>query len=141
MRTENFMSIITANKMPHKKSDESPKEPWDCCSFPCGDSCCQHGADVFEKERDWLIQTGQAEATDFSGPRTDQDGDVMYRTKTGPRGCVFLQETRGCRLHASGHKPSVCREWPRNYQEACQAARSHYLPCFSQRYNKAAEEV
>jgi hypothetical protein len=31
-----------------KKESEEKKVPqWDCFSFPCGDSCCQHGVDVF----------------------------------------------------------------------------------------------
>jgi len=111
---------------------------WDCFSFPCGDSCCQHGADVFAHERDYLISLGMASASDFSGPQTDETGDVLYRTKTGSRGCVFLLDQRGCRLHLSGHKPSVCREWPRNFQEARQAADKDYLPCFSLRY---AQEI
>jgi Fe-S-cluster containining protein len=116
------------------KPEEKKISDWDCFSFPCGDSCCQHGADVFAHERDHLISSGLASASDFSGPQTDEMGDVLYRTKTGTRGCVFLQDDRGCRLHMSGHKPSVCREWPRNFKEAKQAAGKNYLPCFSVRY-------
>ena len=119
------------NESEAKKMDE-----WDCFSFPCGDSCCQHGADVFAHERDLLISAGKASASDFSGPTTDKTGDILYRTRTGPRGCVFLMDERGCRLHVSGVKPSVCSVWPRNYREAKRAANENYLPCFSLRYNQ-----
>lgn len=122
------------------ESDENKGTPWDCFSFPCGDSCCQHGVDVFSHERELLISEGVATAADFSGPRTDRDGSVMYRTRKGPRGCVFLQDERGCRLHVSGHKPSVCCVWPRTFQEAKRAAGMGYLPCFPLQYNKGSAD-
>ncbi len=111
-------------------------DTWDCFSFPCKDSCCQHGADVFEHERDILIAAGIATAADFLLPETDETGITMYRTRKGPRGCVFLLDERGCRLHSSGHKPSVCSAWPRTFQEAKGAADDDYLPCFSLRYHR-----
>lgn len=112
------------------ESEEKEALQWDCFSFPCGDSCCQHGVDVFAHERDLLISAGKATAADFWRPKTDKTGTIMYRTRKGPRGCVFLQEERGCRLHISGHKPLVCRVWPRTFQEAKRAAGKNYLPCF-----------
>ncbi|MEE9914109.1 MAG: YkgJ family cysteine cluster protein [Deltaproteobacteria bacterium] len=108
---------------------------WDCFSFPCQDSCCQYGADVFAHERDHLILVGKATAADFLTPETDKTGITTYRTQTGPRGCVFLLEERGCSLHVSGHKPQVCREWPRTFREAKSAANNDYLPCFPHRYH------
>lgn len=118
------------------KSEEKKETEWDCCSFPCGDSCCQHGADVFAHERDSLISVGVATASDFLEPKTDKTGTTMYRTRVGARGCTFLQDERGCRLHISGHKPVVCCEWPRTFQEAKRAASEDYLPCFPLRYNR-----
>lgn len=118
------------------ETEEKEASPWDCCSFPCGDSCCQHGVDVFEHERNLLIAAGKASTADFLKPKTDKTGTTVYRTKTGPRGCVFLLDERGCSLHISGHKPSVCREWPRTFQEAKHAAGKDYLPCFSHRYGQ-----
>lgn len=109
--------------------------PWDCFSFPCKDSCCQYGVDVFADERDRLIRDGKATAGDFLGPKIDKTGTTMYRTRTRPRGCVFLLDERGCRLHSSGYKSQVCREWPRNYREAKRAAGKDYLPCFPHRYD------
>ena len=118
------------------EAEEKELTQWDCFSFPCGDSCCQHGVDVFMHERDLLISVGIAIASDFSEPNTDETGTIMYRTQIGPRGCVFLMNERGCRLQISGHKPLVCREWPRTFHEAMLAASEGYLPCFSLRYNK-----
>lgn len=118
------------------KSSEKKEPEWDCFSFPCGDSCCQHGADVFAHERDLLISEGVATASDFLGPTTDETGETMYRTRIGTRGCVFLLEDRGCGLHIAGFKPSVCHEWPRTFQEAKRAASNNYLPCFPHRYNR-----
>jgi len=123
-------------KNEEEKKKEKESAQWDCVSFPCGDSCCQHGVDVFAHERDLLISAGTALESDFSGPNTDEDGAVMYRTQIGPRGCVFLMDGRGCRLHISGHKPLTCHVWPRTFQEAQCAAGEGYLPCFPLRYNK-----
>lgn len=123
------------------KDDDNKQDSWDCRFFPCGDSCCQHGVDVFSQERDLLIVAGLALASDFSGPETDEDGTSLYRTKKDKRGCVFLQTPRGCRLHSTGYKPSVCRAWPRTLDEARQAARQKYLPCFATRWGKRTAEV
>jgi Fe-S-cluster containining protein len=122
------------------ESKEKEVLEWDCVSFPCGDSCCQHGVDVFAHERDALISLGKATAADFLRPKTDKTGTKMYRTKIGSRGCVFLQDDRGCSLHISGHKPSVCCEWPRTFQEAKRAAGENYLPCFPHRYSQGKSE-
>ena len=119
-----------------KNEEEKKSIQWDCVSFPCGDACCQYGVDVFAHERDLLISAGTAMASDFSEPDTDEDGTIMYRTQTGPRGCVFLMDGRGCRLHISGHKPSTCHVWPRDFEEAMCAAGEGYLPCFPHRYDK-----
>jgi Fe-S-cluster containining protein len=118
------------------ESEEKKVPQWDCFSFPCGDSCCQHGVDVLAHERDLLISVSKATASDFLGPKTDKTGAIVYRTRKGPRGCVFLLDERGCRLQISGHKPSVCRVWPHTFQEAKRAASKGYLPCFSLRYNR-----
>jgi Fe-S-cluster containining protein len=118
------------------EAEEKELTQWDCVSFPCGDSCCQHGVDIFAHERDFLISVGTAIASDFSEPNTDESGTIMYRTKKGPRGCVFLMDERGCRLQISGHKPLICRVWPRTFQEAMHAASEGYLPCFLLRYNR-----
>ena len=118
------------------ESEENKLSHWDCFSFPCSDSCCQYGADVYPHERDALISAGIARASDFTKPKIDETGTKLYRTRTrkGERGCVFLMQDRGCRLHVTGYKPSVCCEWPRNFDEAKCAAGDGYLPCFSVRY-------
>jgi len=118
------------------EAEEKDLNQWDCVSFPCGDSCCQHGVDVFAHERDLLISVGIAIASDFSEPYTDDTGTILYRTQIGPRGCVFLLDGRGCRLQSSGHKPLTCHVWPRTFQEALDAAIDGCLPCFSLRYNR-----
>jgi hypothetical protein len=120
-------------------TEEKKPDQWDCFSFPCGDSCCQHGADVFPRERDALISAGIARASDFTRPKIDEEGTKLYRTRKTSRGCVFLMEDRGCRLHVTGYKPSVCSEWPRNYEEARCAAGEGYLPCFSVRFSETPE--
>jgi Fe-S-cluster containining protein len=139
---DDFITLLLVGRRTQKMKNEEEKKKekesaqWDCVSFPCGDSCCQHGVDVFAHERDLLISAGTALESDFSGPNTDEDGAVMYRTQIGPRGCVFLMDGRGCRLHISGHKPLTCHVWPRTFQEAQCAAGEGYLPCFPLRYNK-----
>jgi hypothetical protein len=126
--------MIRLSKM-KKECEEKNAEMWDCFSFPCSDSCCQHGVDVLARERDLLISDGKATASDFLSPETDKTGATTYRTRKGPRGCVFLMDERGCKLHSSGHKPSVCCAWPRTFHEAKSAANDDYLPCFHLRYN------
>ena len=127
---------MKTNRQMKNEAEEKELTQWDCVSFPCGDSCCQHGVDVFAHERDLLISVGTAIASDFSEPNTDETGTIMYRTQTGPRGCVFLMDGRGCRLHISGHKPLTCHVWPRDFEEAMCAAGEGYLPCFPHRYDK-----
>jgi len=75
-----------------------------------------------------MIDDGIAAATDFTGPEMD-DEDELYRTAVGPRGCVFLEPTRGCRLHATGYKPSVCTEVPRDAEEVAELVGYEMLPC------------
>lgn len=100
----------------------------DCTSFPCREECCSAGVDVFSDERDRLIADGIANAADFTGPELDE-GDLMYRTALGPRGCVFLEPTRGCRLHGIGYKPRVCSEVPRDAEEVGELFGYGMLPC------------
>jgi Fe-S-cluster containining protein len=100
----------------------------DCQRFPCREECCSAGVDVFPQERERLLGEGLASATDFTGPE-DDEGDLLYRTALGARGCVFLREDRGCRLHATGHKPSVCSEVPRDAEEVRELLGYAMLPC------------
>jgi Fe-S-cluster containining protein len=101
----------------------------DCMNFDCNDLCCQHGADVYIEEYEVLLEKGLATADQFTGPEEDDDGTMLYRTGLGPRGCIFLNPTRGCRLHASGLKPYVCNVFPRDYEEALDAYNEGYLTC------------
>ena len=63
----------------------------DCMTYPCSQDCCSHGADVWPAERDALLGAGHATAEQFTGPEPDDEGDLLYRTAVGPRGCVFLR--------------------------------------------------
>jgi len=87
--------------------------------------------DVWPHERQRLIDEGLANDNDFTGPEPD-DGDLLYRTALGPRGCVFLLPARGCRLHATGHKPEVCVEVPRDPEEVAELAGYGMLPCHAE---------
>jgi Fe-S-cluster containining protein len=100
----------------------------DCRTFPCREECCSAGVDVWVDERQRMLDDGIASSDDFTGPE-DDDGDVLYRTALGPRGCVFLQPERGCRLHAIGYKPRVCGEVPRDAEEVEELVGYAMLPC------------
>lgn len=113
---------------PHKALVVAP----DCMTFPCREECCSHGCDVWPHERDALLEKGLAHPTDFDEGYHDDDGDWLYRTALGPRGCTFLKEDRGCRLHTTGMKPEVCTAVPRNTAEADEMASYDMLPCRSE---------
>jgi hypothetical protein len=101
----------------------------DCMVYPCREECCSAGCDVWPKERSALLHAGLATDADFSEPYEDDEGDRLYRTAVRGRGCVFLLETRGCRLHATGLKPEVCVLAPRDHAEADEMAGESMLPC------------
>jgi len=75
-----------------------------------------------------MLDDGIATAGDFTGPQLDE-GELLYRTAIGSRGCVFLQPTRGCRLHAIGYKPSVCVAVPRDAEEGADMLEDDQMPC------------
>jgi hypothetical protein len=75
-----------------------------------------------------MIEEGAARESDFTGPELDE-GDLLYRTAIGPRGCVFLLPDRGCRLHQTGYKPEVCVAVPRDPEEVAELAGYGMLPC------------
>jgi hypothetical protein len=75
-----------------------------------------------------MLDDGIASEADFTGPEDDGE-DLLYRTALGQRGCVFLQPQRGCRLHDSGYKPSVCGEVPRDAEEVAELLGYEMLPC------------
>jgi hypothetical protein len=101
----------------------------DCTTFPCREECCGAGCDVWPHERAALLDSGLAREQDFTGPYDDDEGDRLFRTALGPRGCTFLGEPRGCRLHHTGLKPSVCVLVPRDRAEADEMAEDRMLPC------------
>ncbi|HEY4186977.1 MAG TPA: hypothetical protein VGP07_18010 [Polyangia bacterium] len=101
----------------------------DCETFPCAEQCCSAGCDVWPHERTALLASSFAKPTDFDDGYEDEEGDWLYRTALGPRGCTFLDERRGCRLHTTGLKPSVCIAVPRNIPEADEMAADGMLPC------------
>jgi Fe-S-cluster containining protein len=103
----------------------------DCLKFNCNDLCCSYGADVYIEEYKLLLEKGLASPDDFTGPEEEDDGTLLYRTALGPRGCIFLKSTRGCRLHESGIKPYVCNVFPRDHEEALDAYNEGYLNCIS----------
>jgi hypothetical protein len=100
----------------------------DCRTYPCKEECCSWGVDVYPDERQRMIDDGIATAADFTGPEMDE-GELLYRTAIGARGCVFLQPTRGCRLHAIGYKPSVCIAVPRDAEEVADMLSDDQMPC------------
>jgi hypothetical protein len=110
-------------------SNESPVHP-SCSDFACSDECCRYGADVFPAEREQLLNEGLASPEEFIGPEVDEEGDLLYRTVVDGRGCKFLLEKRGCRLHAAGKKPLVCIIFPRNHDEAHASYMDGDLPCY-----------
>ncbi|HEX9295650.1 MAG TPA: YkgJ family cysteine cluster protein [Polyangiaceae bacterium] len=100
----------------------------DCTTFACKEECCSAGVDVWPEERQRMIDDGVAKADDFTGPELDEE-EWLYRTAIGPRGCVFLQPERGCRLHTIGYKPSVCVQVPRDAEEVAELLDYGMLPC------------
>ena len=111
-------------------SMHSKATTFDCLGFPCNDACCTFGADIRPEERERLIQEGLATHVDFTGPRKDANGRLLYRTRLGPRGCIFLLPSRGCRLHKSGNKPATCQSFPHDQAEAEAMFREGALPCY-----------
>jgi len=101
----------------------------DCRTFPCHDECCFFGADVWPQERARIVRDGLGTEDEFTGPYDDTEGDTLYRTAVGTRGCVFLLPTRGCRLHVSGHKPEACIEFPVDAADADEMVAEDKLPC------------
>ena len=120
-----------------KKTQNTKSDHPDCFSIACGDACCQYGVDVTGGERKRLIASGQATASNFRWSNRDEDGVVYYRTRKGARGCVFLKDSRGCKLHGGDLKPVVCSVWPRTHREAREAAGKGALPCFEVHYRHA----
>jgi len=104
----------------------------DCQRFACKDECCSVGVDVWPHERQALIDDGLAESGDFTGPALDEEGDLLYRTALGNRGCVFLQPHRGCRLHRLGRKPETCVAVPRDAAEVARLVSLGMLPCYAE---------
>jgi hypothetical protein len=129
------MKTITPSKKKISRNQKPKLSP--CLTFACADDCCTYGADVEIKEHKLLIEHNLAKPGEFSGP--EEDGGVMlYRTALGPRGCIFLLPDRGCRLHSSKFKPSVCIVFPRDMEEAKEAFEDGYLPCVREELAKAA---
>jgi hypothetical protein len=116
--------------MQDESEDHSTSSP-DCLKFNCRDKCCMYGADVLPEEYAILISNHLADPGEFTGPEADEDGVMLYRTVEGKRGCIFLSATRGCRLHDTPYKPSVCQLFPRDQAEAQEAYEDGYLPCIS----------
>ena len=102
----------------------------DCMVYPCHQECCSEGCDVWPRERAALLTAGLAAPSDFSEPYVDDAGDTLYRTSlSAAGGCVFLLESRGCRLHSTGLKPEVCILAPRSEAEADEMQGEGMLPC------------
>lgn len=101
----------------------------DCMKTDCGDACCRYGADVLPEEYNRIISLKIASPSEFSKPYMSE-GEMLYRTRVRNGGCIFLMKPRGCRLHASGHKPITCQNFPQDMEEAREAYEDGYLPCF-----------
>jgi len=104
----------------------------DCMTFPCVDDCCGSGADVWPDERAAMIAAGVATASDFTEPYVDEDGDHLYRTRLGERGCIFLGAVRGCGLHPSGRKPRACVAVFRGPEEVASMRAHGMSPCHAE---------
>lgn len=84
---------------------------------------------MWPREREALLAKGLGQESDFGALYVDEEGDELFRTAVGPRGCVFLREGRGCRLHDTGLKPQVCVVAPRDPEEADEMRDEDMLPC------------
>jgi hypothetical protein len=127
----------TAATIERKTSRNHKPKLSPCLSFACADECCMYGADVEIKEYNQLIEHHLAVPEEFTGPEEDQ-GVMLYRTALGPRGCIFLLPERGCRLHNTQFKPSVCLVFPRDTEEAQEAFEDGYLPCVEEELSAIA---
>ncbi|NLF40889.1 YkgJ family cysteine cluster protein [bacterium] len=112
-------------------------DEFDCLGFDCRDACCRYGADVYPAEMKRLIDAGLARPSDFTGPDVDEEDEVMYRTRATRKGCVFLGPGRGCRLHATKLKPSVCSTFPLDEEEALEMHEEGAFPCYHLRFSPA----
>ena len=101
----------------------------DCSKFECGDACCTYGVDVWPHEVEKLVAAGLATRADFTGPERDEEGDLLYRTELGPRGCIFLNPDRGCRIHFSGLKPDTCIKMPSSDADIEIMLENEIMPC------------
>jgi Fe-S-cluster containining protein len=110
------------------KTESDTRKPLPCLTFQCSDQCCKYGVDVEIDEYRQLIKHHLAKPEEFTGPE-EEDGELVYRTALGRRGCIFLLPTRGCRLHNTRFKPGVCQVFPRDKEEAVEAYQDGYLPC------------
>jgi hypothetical protein len=118
---ENWRGIMAENWQPIS---------FDCRTFNCADACCHYGVDVFPHERAALLEAGLAVPENFTEPEVDEMGQLLYRTQTNEYGCVFLLRSRGCRLHPTGKKPSICILYPRDHEEALDSYKDGDLPCY-----------
>ena len=125
------MPRVALTREPHMRSLPlaKPLAQPDCRTFPCQEECCVAGVDVWPAEREALLREGLGTEADFTGPDLDDDGDSLYRTAIGARGCVFLDAVRGCRLHYTGHKPSTCVVVPRDADEVEEMRGDGMMPC------------
>jgi hypothetical protein len=101
----------------------------DCRTYPCKEECCSAGVDIFPAEREALIREGLGTEAHFTGPEVDEEGDSLYRTALGPRGCIFLDSVRGCTLHHTGFKPSTCIRIPSNQEDVDEMLEDDMFPC------------
>jgi hypothetical protein len=120
--------LITNMGIQYREKQNIETSP--CLEFKCSDKCCTYGADVEVDEYNLLISMDLAKPSDFTGPE-ECDGELLYRTVLGPRGCIFLRPKRGCRLHDTPYKPLICKIFPRDEREAQEAHQDGYLPCIT----------
>jgi len=106
---------------------------FDCMTFPCEDGCCRLGVHVSEQEKERILASGLGSEEDFDPhPILEEDG-TYYHTRVSVRGCVFLQSTRGCRLHEHKVKPAICCNFPYDLEDAQVMFDESAMPCFAQR--------
>lgn len=113
----------------------------DCMTYPCKDDCCGSGCDVWPHERAALLAAKLATELDFTDPYSIHGHDGLFRTAIGPRGCVFLQPDRGCRLHETGLMPDICAAAWSSPASADAMQAEGLLPCRSEwRYQESLRQ-
>ncbi len=109
------------------------EKSFDCMTFPCGDGCCTLGVCASKEEKERIIASKLGTEEDFDPEPIEEYDGIHYHTRVTMRGCVFLNPTRGCRLHQAGVKPVICSNFPFDLEDAQEMFEEDAMPCFHHR--------